>query len=91
MTTQSASGQLAPTPASERIFALDMLRGFAVLGILFMNILGFGLPRPGYVVPSVEVGGIDGANLWAWIVEMFYFEGTVRGLLTLLFGGGVVL
>lgn len=91
MTTQHAAAQLAPTPAAERIFALDMLRGFAVLGILFMNILGFGLPRPGYVVPSAAVGGIDGWNLWAWIVEMFYFEGTMRGLFTLLFGAGVVL
>lgn len=91
MSNQDATAQLAPTPAAERIFALDMLRGFAVLGILFMNILGFGLPRPGYVVPSAEVGGIDGWNLWAWIVEMFYFEGTMRGLFTLLFGAGVVL
>jgi uncharacterized protein len=86
---QSASP--APTSASERIFALDTIRGFAVLGILLMNILGFGLTGPAYTTPTALVGGNTGWNLWAWIAEMFYFEGTMRGLFTLLFGAGVVL
>jgi len=81
----------APTPPSERIFALDTIRGFAVLGILLMNILGFGLPWPGYATPTALVGGNEGLNLWAWLAEMFYFEGTMRGLFTLLFGAGVIL
>jgi uncharacterized protein len=82
---------LAPTTAAERIFALDVIRGFAVLGILLMNILGFGLSGPAYEYPIDIVGGDSGWNLWAWIAEMFYFEGTMRGLFTLLFGAGVVL
>jgi len=81
----------APTPPSDRIFALDTIRGFAVLGILLMNILGFGLPRPGYMTPTALVGGNEGLNLWAWFAEMFYFEGTMRGLFTVLFGAGVIL
>jgi hypothetical protein len=38
---------LAPVRSDERIFALDTLRGFALLGILLMNICDFrlGLPR----------------------------------------------
>jgi uncharacterized protein len=88
---QTSAPALAPTPATERIVALDTLRGFAVLGILLMNILAFGLPEPAYMVPTAEVGGATGPNLWAWIAEMFYFEGTMRGLFTLLFGAGVVL
>ena len=81
----------APTPPADRIFALDTIRGFAVLGILLMNILGFGLPRPGYTTPTALVGGNEGLNLWAWFAEMFYFEGTMRGLFTVLFGAGVIL
>ena len=34
----------APTPPAERIETLDVLRGFALHGILLMNILAFGLP-----------------------------------------------
>jgi len=85
------TGPAAPTSAAERIFALDTIRGFAVLGILLMNILGFGLNGPAYEFPLELAGGNTGWNLWAWIAEMFYFEGTMRGLFTLLFGAGVVL
>ena len=80
-----------PTSPAERIFALDVIRGFAVLGILLMNIVGFGLTGPAYTSATAEVGGADGLNRWAWIAQMFYFEGTMRGLFTLLFGAGVVL
>jgi uncharacterized protein len=86
-----STGSAAPTGAAERIFALDTIRGFAVLGILLMNILGFGLNGPAYEFPIDIAGGNTGWNLWAWIAEMFYFEGTMRGLFTLLFGAGVVL
>ena len=87
---QTAPGvQAAPTTDRERIFALDALRGIAVLGILLMNITGFGLPSA-YTEPSVY-GGATGADLWAWIVTSFFFEGTMRGLFTILFGAGVVL
>lgn len=80
-----------PTSPSERIFALDVIRGFAVLGILLMNIVGFGLTGPAYTSATAEVGGADGLNRWAWLAQTFYFEGTMRGLFTLLFGAGVIL
>jgi uncharacterized protein len=86
-----SGGATAPTSAAERIFALDVIRGFAVLGILLMNILGFGLPSSAYMNAVANEGGNTGWNLWAWYGEMFYFEGTMRGLFTVLFGAGVVL
>lgn len=80
-----------PTSTAERIFALDVIRGFAVLGILLMNIVGFGLTGPAYSSATAEVGGADGLNRWAWMAQMFYFEGTMRGLFTILFGAGIIL
>ena len=41
----SATIQAAPVPVAERIDILDSLRGFAILGILLMNIPIFGLPN----------------------------------------------
>lgn len=76
-------------PAAQRIEALDFVRGAALFGILLMNITGFGLPDA-YVNP-VNAGGADGANLWAWIVTQVGFEGTQRGLFSMLFGASVIL
>lgn len=81
----------APTRRSERIFALDAIRGVAVLGILLMNILALGLPAPAYIVPDERAGGTGGANFWVWVVQCLTIEGTMRGLFTLLFGAGVAL
>ena len=76
-------------PAARRIEALDVVRGVALFGILLMNITGFGLPDA-YLNP-VNAGGATGANLWAWIITQMGFEGTQRGLFSLLFGASVIL
>ncbi len=74
-----------------RITALDTLRGCAVLGILLMNIHGFGAPPPAYLRPDAAAIAAGGADLYLWYAEMLLFEGTMRGLFTLLFGAGVLL
>lgn len=74
---------------AQRIDSLDTLRGVAVLGILLMNIVEFGLPHA-YQNPVVS-GGREGADFAAWLTTSLLFEGTMRGLFTLLFGAGVVL
>lgn len=81
-------GTPAPTGAG-RIDSLDVLRGIAILGILLMNIIGFGLPDA-YENPA-NYGGHTGADFAAWLTTTMLFEGTMRGLFTLLFGAGVVL
>lgn len=79
----------APTQRAERIGMLDTTRGIAVLGILLMNIVGFGLPEA-YEDPT-NWGGHEGADLLAWRINALFFEGTMRGLFTLLFGAGALL
>jgi uncharacterized protein len=81
--------QLHPVHQSDRINSIDAIRGIAVLGILLMNIVGFGLPYS-YSDPTIS-GGADGWNLKAWFAEEMFFEGTFRGLFTMLFGSGFIL
>ncbi|WP_052481302.1 DUF418 domain-containing protein [Gilvimarinus agarilyticus] len=75
--------------APQRIQAIDTLRGIAVLGILLLNIVSFSLPRA-YIDPSVY-GGYQGWNLTAFGMTHLFFEGTMRGLFSLLFGASVLL
>ncbi len=89
VTTEATIGGVAPVQQTERIEALDILRGIAVLGILLMNIVGFGLPWA-YENPTVA-GGMDPPNYWAWAIPTMFFEGTMRGIFSLLFGASIVL
>ncbi len=82
------TGQTA-APTSDRIIALDFVRGCALFGILLMNITAMGLAEA-YTNPR-NAGGATGADLWAWIVTEVGFEGTQRALFSMLFGAGVLL
>lgn len=79
-----------PTPPSERIVALDALRGFALLGILVINIRLFSMPEAVLFNPTVY-GDFSGANYWAWLVGHVFAEQKFITLFTFLFGGGVIL
>jgi uncharacterized protein len=79
----------APIAGDDRIGMLDTTRGVAVLGILMMNITGFGLPNA-YDDPTVW-GGDSPADITVWRVMTLLFEGTMRGLFTLLFGASALL
>lgn len=79
-----------PAPAAARIEALDVIRGFAVLGILVMNILAAALPLRAYSDPTVD-GATHGAGLAAFIVAELFAEGVMRALFALLFGVAIVL
>lgn len=74
---------------ADRIASLDIIRGIAILFILFMNIpwMGsyeFGLWDPRH--PSWTT-----ADYWATLITKTWLEGTQRGLLELLFGAGIVI
>jgi uncharacterized protein len=80
---------IATAPTKERLESLDFIRGCALFGILIMNIVGMGM-APAYDNPTV-MGGDTGINLWTWFVVNVTFEGTQRGLFSILFGAGVIL
>lgn len=78
-----------PNP-SARLQTLDAVRGFAVMGILLMNIVSFGMPDFAYVDPSYY-GGTTGADGWAWWLAYIFADGKMRGLFTMMFGASTVL
>jgi uncharacterized protein len=80
---------LSPTGKAERINSLDITRGIALFGILLMNIVGFGLFNS-YADPT-NMGGSTGWNLKVWWINTMFFEGTMRGLFSMLFGAGIIL
>ena len=79
----------APISESHRIESLDVLRGFALLGILLLNIIGFGFISSAYVAPGLTIQ--SPADMVAWILVDLTAEGAMRGLFSILFGAGVVL
>lgn len=81
---------VAPISPEGRVESIDVLRGFAVLGILLMNIVSFGLPFGAYVNPSVN-GGAEGANLTFWLTSQTLFEGKMRAIFSMLFGASALL
>ncbi|AYG94105.1 DUF418 domain-containing protein [Brevundimonas naejangsanensis] len=85
----STAARLAPVPASQRLESLDLLRGFALCGILLVNIMPMGGPWEGYH-PSLPAT-LANPDWSAWVVQHLFFQGAMRGLFTLLFGAGMLL
>lgn len=90
MPSTNGTNIAAPVNQSERIIILDSLRGFAILGILLMNIPGFALPDPVVGDPSVlnEWGTV---NFKTWYFIEWFLEGSQRALFSMLFGAGIIL
>ncbi|MCL9997820.1 MAG: DUF418 domain-containing protein [Erythrobacter sp.] len=80
----------APSPAAERILALDALRGIAVIGIVGMNVLAFALPGPAYYNP-LSFGGVGPADYWVWLASFVFIEDKFRTLFAMLFGAGCLI
>ncbi len=79
-------GPAAPVAASERIAALDMLRGVALLGIFIMNMPGF--THSLFAQPVPEANAIDRVVVAA---RDLFFAGKFNLLFGLLFGIGFAL
>ncbi len=78
-----------PVTKADRIQTVDMVRGFALLGILMMNIPIFGIDRSVYKI--VLEGSKANADYTTMAVVYTFFDGTMRGLFSMLFGAGMVL
>ncbi len=81
--------QLAPVRGRDRIAVLDILRGFAILGIFYMNIPFMSGPVSA-LLGNIRAMGWTVADRTAWAVTTIGFEGTQRGMLEFLFGAGLM-
>ena len=79
-----------PTPPSDRITSLDALRGFALLGILVINIRVFSMPEQTLLNPTVY-GDFTGLDYWTWFLGHVFAQAKFITLFSALFGAGVLL
>jgi len=81
-----ASPAFRPISSSERITALDVVRGFALIGIFLMNIEWFNRPiaELGMGLPSTATG----ADWWAGYLIYILVQGKFWTMFSLLFGMG---
>jgi len=79
-----------PVRARDRIASIDTLRGVALLGILILNIVAFGLVSTAFSNPIPD-GALTGVNFWTYVSVEVLFEGSMRAIFAMLFGAGVIL
>ena len=79
----------APVAQADRIKTIDVIRGVALLGILLMNIPGFGINWDSWY--NILHGPHDTRDYNAMATISIFFEGTMRGLFSMLFGAGMIL
>src|SRR3546814_18080452 len=77
-------------PACSRFLTLDAMRGFAVMGILLMNIIAFSMPGMAYINPRLW-GGETPIDYAMWSLNFVAIAGKMRGLFSLLFGASPLL
>ncbi len=88
MTNQPTTALAAPISQQERILLIDSLRGIAILGILLMNIPGFGLAPVAISDFSLQPQGELNYYFW-YVFGPGVFEGSQRGIFSMLFGAGM--
>lgn len=79
-----------PVAETARINAIDVMRGFALLGILVMNIQVFAMPQAAYFNPTAY-GDLEGANLYVWLAGRMLADQKFMTIFSMLFGAGIVL
>lgn len=83
------SDDAAPIVETRRVKSLDVVRGFAVLGILAVNAGYFAAPYQAVVNPTLAPIAVNDATLWTWMLEHIVFELKMVTLFSMLFGASL--
>jgi uncharacterized protein len=86
----SSPSRFHPVKVTERVHSLDILRGFAILGILVINIEFFAQPLSKLLNPSLS-SNFFGLNYYIWLIKEFVFFGKLWSIFAMLFGAGAYL
>lgn len=78
------------TRTATRLPSLDALRGFAVMGIVLMNVFYFSMPSAAYYNPAAW-GGTGALEIGVWATSFVFIEDKMRGLFMALFGASALL
>ncbi|MFT4526438.1 MAG: hypothetical protein ACI85F_002611, partial [Bacteroidia bacterium] len=79
-----------PEISKPRINTIDLIRGFAVLGILLMNITSFSQVGIAYLNP-LQGAGIEGMNGILWNLNWLFSDMRFMSMFSMLFGAGVII
>lgn len=74
----------------QRINTIDLIRGFAVLGILLMNITSFSQVGVAYLNPMIGAG-YEGSNMLFWDLNWLFSDMRFMNIFSMLFGAGVII
>lgn len=74
-----------PVPPGERVVTLDVLRGVAIWGILFVNVLACSQPGDWFAVRWSEIGTLDYV---VEVLKLFFVQAKFYTLFAFLFGLG---
>lgn len=76
---------------TQRIPSLDLIRGFALLGVVLVNAPFFAAPLPSVINPAYGPLAVDGSALWPWSLPYVLFEHKSIALFSMLFGASLFL
>ncbi|WP_294290337.1 DUF418 domain-containing protein [uncultured Sphingomonas sp.] len=91
MTDATTMTTAAEPDGAPRLAGIDILRGLAILGILFMNINDMGASIWAFWAQDIRHVGWSQADRLAWFLREVLADGTARCLLEMLFGVGMVI
>ncbi len=88
--TAGRAPECGPATGRERIVAIDVLRGVALLGILIMNIQSFAMIGAAYMNPTA-FGDLTGVNYAVWLGGRLFADQKFMSIFAMLFGAGIIL
>lgn len=86
----STTNPMRPVRERERLVAMDVLRGFALLGIFMVNMILFSMPFAEFVAPA-NLDKLPPLELLSWAFVKVFCEMKFISLFSLLFGAGLIM